>query len=201
VEETWADYPDEGSHRHSQFELALGRVLYRDARPDTDADSRIYMRARSGPVLMALLGLPIVAGFAVFHYLTEGYVREDPWPTLIALSAWALYVTNYWWFEWVRIDGRTVERSQLFGLIRRGGRLEALREVQSRPLRGLRGVRTPSMRFVFSDHTFEVRAAAHHWVDGRKLMMRLHERGVPIAPKLVRHFELEEDQAIAGANT
>jgi hypothetical protein len=159
------------------------------------------MRPRNGPILAALVGLPIVTGFAVFHYLTDGYIRENPWPTLIVLSVWTAGVANYWWFEWIRIDDRTLERSQLFGLIRRGGPIEALREVQSRPLRGRYGIRTPSMRFVFSDRTFEARAAAYHWVDGRKLMMRLHERGVLIAPKLVHHFELDEDQAIAGANT
>ena len=31
--------------------------------------------------------------------------------------------------------------------------------------------------------------------------IKVLERGVLIAPKLVHHFELDEDQAIAGANT
>jgi len=190
VEETWDDYPDEGPHKHSPLELAFGRLFYRDVQREPGGSQTVYMRPRNGLVFLAAGCWLVIGALAVRELVQNGSI---PLAYVVFLGIFALGLVNYWWFEWVRVDDRSIERSQLLGLVRRSGLIETLQKVESRPLaKGYGGTRTPSMRFVFSDHTFEVRAAAHHWVDGRKLMMRLYQHGVPIAPKLVRHFELND---------
>jgi hypothetical protein len=190
VDETWDDYDIEAPHTHSAFDLKLGQVFFRDVRPDTGRDGPLYMRFRTAPVILAAICWFAVAVSALFVAIQDGGAS---WFMIIALAAWAVGIINFWWFDYVRIDGATIRRSHLFGLIRHDRRIDELREVRSLPLKA-RGMarRTPSIRFVFPDRWIEVRAAAYHWVDGRKLMLRLYRRGVPIAPKLVRHFELDE---------
>ncbi|MEX2226759.1 MAG: hypothetical protein WEB52_09965 [Dehalococcoidia bacterium] len=196
MEETWDDYEDEGPHTHSAFETRLGLIFYHDARPDAGAGHPVYMRFRTAPVLLAATVWFIVACAVPFYGVRDGAIDAA---ALVIIVAAPVVLANFWWFDYVRIDETTVERSHLFGFVRHRGRIDVLRDVQSRPLRGLYGITTPSMRFVFPDQRFEVRAAAYHWVDGRKLAMRLHKRGIAIAPKLIQHFELDDPPPTAGA--
>jgi len=174
-------------HTHSSLELRFGQVFYRDAHADTDAARPLYMRMRNGLTLVAALGWMVVAGGVLIRAI-DG--TAPSLAMLAGLAAWLAFVANFWWFEYVRIDATHIERSQLFGLARQRGRISDLRAVDARPLLGRGGRRTPSLRFEWPDRTVEVRAGAHHWVDGRKLMRRLQARGIPIAPILVEHFEL-----------